>query len=895
MPSMEMETFRAREVYRSVRYICACIYLFIYTLLQIHGLFLTEHRYYQPTNPSEAPAIPESPSPPPFSSSSNPNQASTKHPPLKETNFNTQQSFSDTALTAFAQLIALRLACQRAIVSLIDHENEYFLAESTSTLSHTDDDGLAQNAWLSISGARVPRGASLCEQTLRLVPNQDTTAEMTPVFLVPDLRLDEKMSKLDCVKGAPYLRFYCGVALTNKAGFNIGCVYVVDDRPQTDFSLEQAQFLTTMAATVMDHLENIRAKEDIVRVTMMSQALHAFIEGDGTMDGDWQRLKKYNLPAGAGVGFLWETKKADGAGSYANGNTELGASVSTKAPPASLDLSMSPTQSPLQYTGDNPDARFNFNNSPWSSSLQAPEVLTLKSAFEGVHDAAEMLTGTRDAEFANDGFSNLLHATFSRASNLVREGLEVDGAVFFDAPFRFYQGRSTLETDPRRLEDKESESWSDGESEDHTDHRPGPRPHILHSNRHVKHTDVPTNEAAMGLKSDVLGFSTRECSSWGKQTMGSATSFTAVDQSLLTSLVTRYPQGALFVFDQDGSVSSPADILTPEGSQTTITSVSFEEKLTRHNARKRGEILRLLVAFPAARHILFVPLYDSTSGCFIGSFAWSTSATRIFSIENHLSYLVAFGHSVMTEVSRLNTLSADRAKGDFISNVSHELRSPLHGILASVEFLADTVLDGFQRSLVDTVDICGRTLLDTIEHVLDFSKIKKYGLESTQPMGVVADLDVSAVIEEVLEGVFAGFEFNGLSSQGLADTTKSRTRDPSNMNDKKIKATDELQFGFSNDLLTVILDIDFRDQWKFPTVPGAWRRLTMNLFGNALKYTHDGYIKVKLQARSISSVNSNINKDSIGRTMVTLTISDSGQGMSSEFMKTKLFMPFSQV
>ncbi|OAF56052.1 hypothetical protein VC83_07385 [Pseudogymnoascus destructans] len=109
---------------------------------------------------------------------------------------------------------------------------------------------------------------------------------MTPVFLVPDLRLDENTSQLDCVKGAPYLRFYCGVALTNKRGVNIGCVYVVDDRPRTDFSLEQAQFLTTMAAMVMDYLENIRAKEDIVGVPMMSQALHAFVEGEGTMDGD---------------------------------------------------------------------------------------------------------------------------------------------------------------------------------------------------------------------------------------------------------------------------------------------------------------------------------------------------------------------------------------------------------------------------------------------------------------------------------------------------------------------------------------------------------------------------------------------------------------------------------
>lgn len=770
---------------------------------------------------------------------------------------------------------------QRAIVSLIDHENEYFLAESTSTLSLIDDDGL-QNAWLSISGARVPRSASLCEQTLRLAPNQDSAAEMTPVFLVPDLRLDEHLNQLDCVKGAPYLRFYCGVPLTNNTGTNIGCVYVVDDRPRTDFTLEQAQFLTKMAATVMDHLENTRAREDIVRVTMMSQALHAFIEGDGTMVGDWQRLKKYNLPAGAGIGFSWESNKNDGVDSYFSRKETTSVTVKP-LPGLGVPSPTSSAQSPLQYPGNNTDARFNFNNSPWSSSSEIPQVPYLKSVFERF-DEAGLLDGGRDTEFANKGFSNLLHTTFSRASNLVREGMEVDGAVFFDAPFNFYQGRSTLETDPRAFEEKSSDSSSDSDSDDLQ--RPGPRPQVLQStHHHSRGASLPKNE---GLKSEILGFSTRETSSWDNQVMGPDTKFAAIDQSLLTSLVRRYPRGELFVFDHDGPIWSETENPTPEGSQTTIISVAVGEKRARQRARKRAEILRLLVAFPKARQIFFVPLYDSTSGCFIGSFAWSTSATRIFTIENHLSYLVAFGHSVMSEVSRLNTMSADRAKGDFISNVSHELRSPLHGILASVEFLADTVLDGFQQNLVDTVDICGRTLLDTIEHVLDFSKIKKFGQESAQSMGVVADLDVSAVIEEVLQGVFAGFEFNGLSSQGLADTTRSRSR--RDINDDNVM-TKELRYG---DLLTVILEMDFRDQWKFPTVPGTWRRLTMNLFGNSLKYTRNGFIKVKLQARTIPA-NSNVKSDGIERTMVTLSIADSGQGMSSEFMKTKLFMPFSQV
>jgi hypothetical protein len=156
------------------------------------------------------------------------------------------------------------------------------------------------------------------------------------------------------------------------------------------------------------------------------------------------------------------------------------------------------------------------------------------------------------------------------------------------------------------------------------------------------------------LKADILGFSCRGLSSWKNKTIR-PTTFSAIDQSLLTSFVKRYPQGQLFEFDENGPITPEFDDF--RDSQSTVVTMKLEAKKIRHRARKRAEILRLLVAFPGARHIAFVPLYDSTSGCFIGSFAWSTSATRLFSIDNHLSYLIAFGHSVMSEVSRLNTLS----------------------------------------------------------------------------------------------------------------------------------------------------------------------------------------------------------------------------------------------
>jgi len=58
----------------------------------------------------------------------------------------------------------------------------------------------------------------------------------------------------------------------------------------------------------------------------------------------------------------------------------------------------------------------------------------------------------------------------------------------------------------------------------------------------------------------------------------------------------------------------------------------------------------------------------------------------------------------MSEVSRLSALVASQLKADFISSISHELRSPLHGILASVEFARDDgeMTDG-QADMINTI------------------------------------------------------------------------------------------------------------------------------------------------------------------------------------------------
>lgn len=80
----------------------------------------------------------------------------------------------------------------------------------------------------------------------------------------------------------------------------------------------------------------------------------------------------------------------------------------------------------------------------------------------------------------------------------------------------------------------------------------------------------------------------------------------------------------------------------------------------------------------------------------------------------------------MAELARLEVIAADQAKATFISSVSHELRSPLHGVLAGVEFLQESDLDAYQEEMTATISMAGKTLLDTINNILDFTKINSF-------------------------------------------------------------------------------------------------------------------------------------------------------------------------
>ena len=266
-------------------------------------------------------------------------------------------------------------------------------------------------------------------------------------------------------------------------------------------------------------------------------------------------------------------------------------------------------------------------------------------------------------------------------------------------------------------------------------------------------------------------------------------SFRPIPEKLVQHLLKRYPLGKLWTFTHEVDTLSSTD--EEPGPQTIIIP---DGKPMSSFSRRRHEVQTLRALFPSARQLLYSPSWDPVTARWHNAcFCFTSKSQPVMSKDAELGLLRTFGSCVMAENARLESVNADTQKTDFIGSISHELRSPLHGVLASAEFLAETPSDPFQSNLINTVSSCGRTLLDTINHILDFSKINKFEkswvnarnnraqrsilavndrrkqaslitAEAPPLMNIYCTADIASITEEVLEGVYAGQVFQDISS-----------------------------------------------------------------------------------------------------------------------------------
>ncbi|OAL32591.1 hypothetical protein AYO20_07901 [Fonsecaea nubica] len=724
------------------------------------------------------------------------------------------------ALSPLCQLTAFRLKVRKAMINVMDRDVMYFLSEATKI--YTDEgeqtiEFVEDPIFLNCSS--VPLKGRICELTIRL-DNKDHGA--VPKFVINDL-MKSQFAHMDIISGPPYYRFYAGVPITTRDGVNIGSLAVMDTQTRPNgLTPAEELFLTSTAQQIMVFLETNRQAIEGRQSRRMAEGLEAFIAGRKSIHGDR-------------AGFLHSPlfKKRS---KFAYGLT------------VPLEKDASP---PLKSSAQT------------ESNLRNQTTVTLEHA-EDLSTSDSSDSDSLNGNSETDGESRTHTKTFARAANLLRECL---GDLGEEGAVAFVTVGARLRNSSKKNGNNLGQAMGaiDGDLQSLT-------------------------------KSSIIAYSTQSNPIIPEKGLDERVN--GLDGELLQDLIKRYPGGRLFTLEWNPSSSSEDDI---ESSGRLRSPVS-QSRIPSH--RKRLEVKAIRAAFPCAGQVLFTPLWDATTGSFAyGCFVATALETRSFNSSIELPFLNSFCSTLMGECSRLDTMIADKQKSDFVGTISHEMRSPLHGLLASVEFLAETDLSGFQRSLISTIDSCGRTLLDTINHVLDFSKINSFqkhwqasnkkhshgsrrhnflGPENSsktishgapallQLLGVI---DVSAVLEEVVDGLVLGYTY----TSGL-DLTEMPREAPGR--GKRVRSENHCV-----DPVKITLDVQKAD-WTFLTQPGAVRRIIMNLTGNAIKYTSQGTIKIRLQLQTSSDENSN--------DVMVLTVTDTGKGISQEFLSTKLFVPFAQ-
>ena len=208
---------------------------------------------------------------------------------------------------------------------------------------------------------------------------------------------------------------------------------------------------------------------------------------------------------------------------------------------------------------------------------------------------------------------------------------------------------------------------------------------------------------------------------------------------------------------------------------------------------------------------------------------------KITAFQDHQAHLIG-----ELEAARDRADAANKAKSAFLGVISHELRTPMNGVLGAAQLLSATRLDPTQKEYVSIVRNSGDSLLALLNDILDLTKIEadRMALEAIE-------IDVGELVERV------------------GGTWSARARE---------KGVD------------YAVNMDDAAPAVIVGDPTRLSQVVHNLLSNAIKFTEAGAVSLAVSAERLGET----------RARLSFTVSDTGPGIASDDIE-RLFQPFTQL